>query len=90
MAANSKQAILERLKRTEIEPHPLPNLEGPWIQYPDPRQQFIEVLTAVGGRAVVVRDAEQLNAELGNLPAFRDARKVCSRVSGIGHANVCE
>lgn len=88
MAAHSKPAILERLRRTKLEPCPLPELDGPWTQYADPRQQFADVLTAVGGRAMVVRDTEHLNTELGNLSAYRDALQVCSRVPGVARANV--
>ena len=88
MTGNSKQTILDSLRRTRVEAVPLPNLDGPWTVYENPRQQFIDVLSAVGGQAFVVRGLEEVNSQLLQIPAFRDARKVCSRVAGIANANV--
>jgi L-lactate dehydrogenase complex protein LldG len=88
MAANSKQVVLAELQRTLLDPVALPDLAGPWTEYEHPRQQFAEVLAAVGGRAVVVRDLPELNAELAKIDTFRGARRVCSLLSGIERANV--
>jgi L-lactate dehydrogenase complex protein LldG len=88
MAGNSKQAILDVLRGTAVEAVPLPDLDGPWTEFADPRRQFLTVLSAVGGNGMVVHNLEQLNAELAKIPAYRDAKKVCSVVAGVHKANV--
>jgi L-lactate dehydrogenase complex protein LldG len=88
MADNSRQAILDQLRRTTLEPVALPDLRGPWTTSDDPRRQFAEVLAAVGGRAITVGSLAEVNAELEKIPAYRNARQICSRVAGIARANV--
>lgn len=88
MAASSKADILRALRDTTLEPVELPNLDQPWTTFEDRPGQFSTVLQAVGGRAVRVRDIEQVNRELDQLPAYAEARKVCSLVDGIRKANV--
>lgn len=88
MAASSKADILRTLRDTTLEPVELPNLDQPWTTFEDRPGQFSTVLQAVGGRAVRVRDIEQVNRELDQLPAYAEAKKVCSLVAGIRKANV--
>lgn len=88
MAASSKAEILRTLRDTSLEPVQLPDLNQPWTTFDDRPGQFAAVLQAVGGRAVRVRDSEQLNRELEQLPAYAEAKKVCSLVDGIRRANV--
>ena len=87
MAQSSKDAILQTLRQNPPETAELPDLQQDWVQFDDPHAQFAEVLQAVGGRAVFVQDLQQLNAELGQIAAFRDAQKTASLVAGVA-ANV--
>ena len=88
MAASSKADILGTLRSTRLEPVELPSLDEPWTMFEDRVQQFSDVLQAVGGRAVRVRDLDEVNRELDQLPAYAEAAKVCSLVDGIRKANV--
>lgn len=88
MAASSKAEILGTLRDAQSEPVELPDLDQPWTTFPDRVQQFSEVLQSVGGRAVRVRDLDEANHELDQLPAYAEAAKVCSLVDGIRKANV--
>lgn len=88
MAASSKAEILNDLRSTRLEPVELPDFDREWITFEDRVQQFSDVLQAVGGRAIQVRDLEEVNRELDQLPAYAEAAKVCSLVDGIRKANV--
>jgi L-lactate dehydrogenase complex protein LldG len=88
MAASSKADILRALRDTTLEPVALPDLDQSWTTFEDRPAQFSTVLQAVGGRAMRVRDIEHVNRELDQLPAYAEAKKVCSLVEGIRKANV--
>ena len=88
MPPSSRDDILRALRRTSLEEVPLPALDAPWTEYADCRQQFADVLASVGGQAVVVQSLTELNAHLEHLPAYREARHVCSLIAGIRKANV--
>lgn len=79
----AKQTILTAIRRHALPEAPLPDLEQAWIQFPDARSQFVSVLESVGGRAVLVADLADLNAELVSLPAWTTAKKTVSLVEGI-------
>lgn len=85
---NSKQAILTAIRRKSPPPAELPDLAGEWIRYEQPVQQFAAVLESVGGRAVVVRTAAEINSQLAALPAFRESRQICSLLPDVGPGNV--
>ncbi len=87
MTESSRDAILQSLRATKLEPVELPDLEQSWVQYADPRQQFSEVLQAVGGRCILVKDLPEVNAQLQQLPAFQAARIIGSAVDGIARVN---
>lgn len=84
----SKQEILNALHSVPVAETPLPDLDRPGIEFDQPQAQFAQVLEAVGGRAVTVRDVAELNARLEEIPAYREARKVCALVPGVVRANV--
>lgn len=88
MAPSSKADLLRALRDTTLEPVELPDLDQSWTTFEDRSAQFANVLQTVGGRAVRVRDIEQVNRELDQLPAYAEAKKVCSLVDGIRKANV--
>lgn len=85
----SKQAILRAVRQglpPETE-HPALD-DGHWTRYDDRVKQFAEVLGAVGGQCVVVHGMDELNERLGQLPAYADAKKICSCVPGAGASHV--
>src|SRR5438034_11395930 len=84
----SKEAILNSIRRNRPAPTDLPELNRVWTTYRDPRAKFIEVLEAVGGKAIVARDIAELNRELDRLPRYSTAQQVASLVPGVGSANV--
>jgi L-lactate dehydrogenase complex protein LldG len=66
----------------------LPTLEHQWITYVDRPAQFAKVLTEIGGQWVRVPDAAAAHSALGEIPAYREAKQIISRVLGIGNSNV--
>jgi L-lactate dehydrogenase complex protein LldG len=85
---DSKRTILDAIRRHAPPVAPLPELTREWIRYEDPRKQFAAVLESVGGRCVVVRDAHDANCELAALPAYQEAKQICSLAPGVGGGNV--
>ena len=53
-----------------------------------PARKFIEMLEAIGGKAIVARCVADLNDQLQKLPQLSTAQKVASLVPGIGSPNV--
>ena len=89
MAANSRDEILRTLRGTNVDAVALPEgNQHEWITFEDRIRQFSDVLRAVGGQAVAVRDEAEINAQLQNIPAYAEARRVCSLVDGVGRSDV--
>jgi L-lactate dehydrogenase complex protein LldG len=84
----AKDEILTAIRRSRPAACDVPRLDGAWTTYADRRQQFVDVLTAVGGRAFGVRDLTELNTQLRQLPAYTSAHKILSLVPGVGESNV--
>jgi L-lactate dehydrogenase complex protein LldG len=80
---DSKQAILGAIRRQHPPAAQLPDLARDWIRYDNAQRQFAAVLESVGGRCVVVRSAEELAHELTGMPAYCEAKQVCSLVPGV-------
>jgi L-lactate dehydrogenase complex protein LldG len=79
---NSRETILANLRRNRPEGTPLPpsdTFEG--ITYADPVQQFVAVMSQVGGAAVVLSDGDDLNALIRSL--YPDARTIASNLPEI-------
>lgn len=85
---SSRDTILESLRRNRPALAELPELNYTWTTYNDPRAKFIEVLEAVGGKAIIASGIADLNNQLQNLPQLSTARKVASLVPGVGSPNV--
>ena len=85
---DSKRQILEAIRRQAVPAAELPEMDGEWLVFENPRRQFAEVLSSVGGACVRVRDLEQLNRELKELPSYACALQICSSVPGAGAPNV--
>jgi L-lactate dehydrogenase complex protein LldG len=85
---SSKDTILESLRRNRPALAELPGLDQAWTAYDDPRAKFIEVLEAVGGKAIISGNLSDLNDQLQKLPQLSTAQKVASLVPGVGALNV--
>jgi L-lactate dehydrogenase complex protein LldG len=85
---SSKDTILDSLRRNRPAPAELPDLNREWTTYNDARAKFIEVLEAVGGKAIIASDVADLNNQLQKLPQLSTAQKVASLVPGVGLPNV--
>jgi len=81
---NSKQTILAALRAGGASPVEHPSMDEAWTTYSDRTRQFTEMVEAVGGRCLVVADLDQLHHELAQLPAYVEAKKICSQVPGVG------
>lgn len=85
---DSKQEILGAIRRSAVPRTELPSLDGPWITYPDKMQQFLDLVTSVGGRPVVVPDVAAAQADLRAMAPYGAAQRIFSNVPGIGDNNV--
>jgi len=87
--ANSRQAILDRLKSIPIEQPPAPAIDPQrLVRYDDPLAKFTEVLSFVGGQVHVVERPQQVAEILGQFAAFREAQQVASCVPEILAGNI--
>lgn len=80
---NSKQTILAQLQQTRLPEVALPDLAGPWETFPQPRERFVEVLEAVGGRALEAATWDDLPEVLTALPIFPTAQQLWSLVPTV-------
>src|SRR3954452_10478174 len=81
--ATSKEAILAAVRQNRSAEAPLPQPSREWTTYADRRAKFIEVLEAVGGRAVVAQNVDDLNEQLNALPQHASGRTIASLVRGV-------
>ena len=63
---SSKEQILSTLRRDALPPVALPDLDGTWQTFERPREQFAQVLAAVGGQAIVVPAAADIPQALSH------------------------
>ena len=80
---SSRDAILAAVKKHLPESSPLPDLDGPWITYPDPLAQFSSVLEMIGGRCIPVATESEIASHLATLPQFTSAQKTLSLLPSI-------
>jgi L-lactate dehydrogenase complex protein LldG len=85
---SSRDEILSAIRKHLPETSPLPDLRGPWIEYPDPIAQFANVLEMIGGRCVRVPNLDAINAELDSLPVYVAAKQTVSTIPGVGRSTV--
>jgi L-lactate dehydrogenase complex protein LldG len=84
----SRETILKSIRRHLPESSPLPTLDGPWINYPDPTAQFISVLEMIGGHAIRVPNHASIRAELEKLPQFISSQKTLCEFAEIYPSDV--
>jgi len=77
---SSKSEILSRIRKRLPESTPLPDLNGPWIAYPDREKQFSEVLSFVGGQTLVAESPLQLEEIVRSMPTFQSAKQIVCTV----------
>lgn len=88
---SSRDQILRALRTRRAEEAALPTLEGPWIEYSDPYQQFATMLEAVGGRPVRVPTRNDIANTLAGISSFAEAKRVASLVPDVpGNVNLAE
>lgn len=80
---SSRDQILKSIRNQIVASVDHPGLAGDWIRYDDRVEHFSAVLASVGGVAHVVDSAEQILAELNQVPAFAQAKKIVSLCPGI-------
>ena len=80
---SSREEILSTIRSKQIEPTERPSLDGPWTQYDDPVQKLIEVVDAIGGKALLVSNLSEVGVELEKLPAFVASEKITSRIGSV-------
>jgi L-lactate dehydrogenase complex protein LldG len=85
---DSREVILEALRRNAPAPADLPDLSGLGVKTADPGRQFEESLLGVGGTCRRVPDLAAADAALRGLPFYVAARKVISLVPGLGRADL--
>lgn len=85
---SSRDDILSAVRQHLPQAMPLPELQGPWIQYPDRIAQFASVLDMIGGKCVRVPSLEAINNELAALPQYSSARQIVSTIPGVGSQTV--
>lgn len=84
----SRDEILSAIRQHLPEASPLPELDGPWIEYSDPIAQFASVLEMIGGQCVRVPSIEAINAALQLVPAYTTATQIVSTIPGVGASTV--
>ena len=85
---SSREMILAAVKKHLPTSAELPNLDGPWIQYPDPIAQFTSVLEMIGGRCIRVATESDIGRELAALPQFASAKQTVSLVPAATIGNI--
>ncbi|QDV48020.1 LutC/YkgG family protein [Gimesia fumaroli] len=89
----SRDEILNRLRSQSVPKTERPDLSAPeltqqWISYDDPAEQFATMLASVGGVCARVKNVDEVNQKLSEIPAYQESKKICSQISNCGTANV--
>ncbi|MDF1745850.1 MAG: LUD domain-containing protein [Gimesia sp.] len=85
----SKDHILSQLRKQSVPKTELPDLQdaklkAQWVTYADPAQQFSDTLASVGGLCWRVKNIEEVNQRLAELPVYQESNQICSLVSDCG------
>jgi L-lactate dehydrogenase complex protein LldG len=86
----SREKILAQLRAQTLPEQELPDLTGPWIDYPDLAEQFAKTLQGIGGSCHFVDSLEQAREHLQNLPTFQISKQITSLVPELIEGNVDE
>ncbi len=81
---DSKTEILAKLRRQIVDRVELPEvLQGPWIEYPDPVQQFSSMVEMAGGSCTRLQNMAELPDHLARWKEWQAARRVFSRIAEV-------
>ncbi len=80
---NSRQQILDRIGQASVPAVDLPAPSGPWLTFPDPVDQFRQVVAAVGGQVAEAASQDQLPQAFEQLEVVRQAERIWSRVPAL-------
>ena len=80
----SRDEILARIRQQAVPAAPLPTHQGNWIQYTAAEQQFVDVLTFVGGTPLIVENSADLEATLRGLKCLAGAKQICCQIPNVG------
>lgn len=81
---DSKTEILSKLRRQIVDQVELPEvLDGPWIEYPDPLQQFATMVEFAGGSCTRLPDMAELPDRLAQWDEWQQAQRIFSRVPEV-------
>lgn len=78
---SSKAEIIERIKRNIRNRYDMPNIAFDAIHYPDPIAQFKDVLKAVGGEALELKQGENLNNLIRSY--YPEAKTIASNLEEV-------
>jgi L-lactate dehydrogenase complex protein LldG len=82
---SARDEVLARLRSQRVEPVALPELDGEWTRYPDPRERFRLAVGEAAGNVVSVGPDARLQEVVADLPAVRAAKTICSFSSIVPH-----
>ncbi|MBR8703380.1 LutC/YkgG family protein [Porphyromonas levii] len=82
--SNSKQYILDSLRRHTGERYPLPEININHTSYIDKLQQFIDISAGVGGRAELLQEGETIDQAIRRL--YPDAQRIACNLPEVGVA----
>jgi L-lactate dehydrogenase complex protein LldG len=85
---SSRDSILAKVRSHQPSPTPLPDLQGDWIRYADPLQQFREVLAGVGGQCHTIENLQALPALIESLPFGEEMQQIVNQVPGVNLGNL--
>lgn len=78
----------QSVPKTERPDLSAPELTQQWITYDDPAAQFAQMLTSVGGVCARVKNVDEVNQKLSEIPAYQESKKICSQITNCGTPNV--
>jgi L-lactate dehydrogenase complex protein LldG len=84
----ARDQILHDIRATLPVETALPDLNGEWVRYADPVQQFFDVLRGVGGIGKLVAGEAALRAEIARIGDELAAAQVCSVLPELAPGNV--
>ncbi len=89
---DSKTEILAKLRRQIVDTVALPDvIQGPWIEYPDPMQQFSTMVELAGGSCTRLENIAELPGHLGQWDEWQRAERIFSRIDGVpGNVDLAE
>lgn len=80
----SRDDILSSIRKHLPQSAEQPELQGDWIEFDDPVEQFITVLESVGGQGVRVNSIDEINDHLKTIEAYTKGEQVVSLVPNVG------